>query len=613
MRLLASQKYAEAESAARRFIDLYPQDPFGWKLIGVIYFYLGRYKEAEHNLLKSITINNKDPESISTLGNALRQQGRIKEALECYDRSLEIDPDHSPALNGKGLCLMDYDRHEEALVCLERALDLNPKQPEIYYNLGGLVGKFGRLIESVNFNRKAIELNPRSAEAYNNLGLSLQDLGEIDEAIKAYEKAVALDPKSVSYFSNLLFALNYHPDRPAEDIFTFYQEFDRRFSQPYRVTWRPFINTPDPERRLRIGYVSPDFGFHSIGYFLEPLLENHDRNQFELTAYAQRIGSDTQTLRYRRLVDRWVPTSRLSDDELAERIRADGIDILVDLAGHTAGNRLGVFARRPAPVSVSWMGYGYTTGLSAIDYFLTDPVMVPPDADHLFAERPWRLDPPALAYRPHPGMGEVGPLPARRDGQVTFGTLTRGIRINPRVIGVWSEILKRLPGARLVVDSKSFAHEAEQARLAERFAAHGIERGRLEIGYHSPPWDVLRRIDIGLDCFPHNSGTTLVESLYLGVPFITLAARPSVGRIGSSILCGLGHPEWIAQSESEYIDKAVALAGDLERLATIRANLRPEFEASPWRDEVGFARRVEQAYRQMWRQWCATAPNNNKA
>ena len=611
MKFLASKKYLDAEAAARRFIENYPENAFGWKLAGVVSFYLARYQDAQDMLLRAIYLDGKDPESLSTLGNVLRYKGAIKEALECYERSLGVDENHSPALNGKGLCLMDFDRAEEALNCLEKALETNPKQPEIYYNLGALIGRLGRLDEAADYHRKALELNPKSAEAYNNLGLALQDMGEVKEALSAYENAIKLRPESVSFFSNFLFALNYEPDQSPEKIFSSYKEFDMRFCLKHRSSRRRHINERDPEKRLRLGYVSPDFGFHSIGYFLEPLLANHDRKQFEITAYAQRIGFDANTLRYRQLIDHWVPTARLSDDELAERIRADRIDILVDLAGHTAGNRLGVFARKPAPVSVTWMGYGYTTGLSAIDYFLIDATMAPPGSEHLFAERLWRLEPPTGIYRPAPGMGDVGSLPALKHGFVTFGTLTRGIRINHRTIRVWSEILRRLPGSRLVVDSKSFATETAQMRLAERFAVHGIERERLIIGYHSPPWNVLRSMDIGLDCFPHNSGTTLIESLYMGVPFITLAERPSVGRIGSAVLVGVGHPEWIAITEAEYVEKAVNLASNLERLAAIRANLRADCEAGPWRDETGFARRVEHAYRDMWRQWCATAPTDD--
>ena len=307
--------------------------------------------------------------------------------------------------------------------------------------------------------------------------------------------------------------------------------------------------------------------------------------------------------RYRTCVEHWTNTQGLSDEQLARRIRADGIDILVDLAGHTYKSRLQVFAYKPAPVSVTWLGYGCTSGLSAIDYLLTDEASAPPGSEHLFAERPWRLATPQYAYRPAPDMGEAGPLPALERGHVSFGTLTRAVRINHRTIAVWSEILKQVRGARLVINSGNYRDPAIQERLAQRFLAQGIERERLEIGFQSPPWDVLRGIDIGLDCFPHNSGTTLFESLYMGVPFVSLAGRPSVGRLASSILEGLGHPEWIARSEAEYIEEAVALARTVDRLARCRAGLRSEMQASALMDEAGLARRVEAAYRQMFEIW----------
>jgi len=279
---------------------------------------------------------------------------------------------------------------------------------------------------------------------------------------------------------------------------------------------------------------------------------------------------------------------------------------LVDVAGHTAGNRLGAFGRKPAPVSVSWLGYGYTTGLTAIDYFLTDELCVPAGSERLFAEEPWRLPIPSAVYRPAQGMGDVCELPALAKGYVTFGTLTRAVRINYRTIRAWAEILKRVEGSRLLIDSRSFQDEGIRESLVGQLAKHGIERERLEIGFHSPPWDVLRGIDIGLDCFPHNSGTTLFETLYMGVPYVSLAGRPSVGRIGGMVLNAVGHPEWVAQSEEEYVEKVVALAGDLEKLSGIRRRLRGEMEASPLRDESGFARQVEKAYREMWIKWSAT-------
>jgi predicted O-linked N-acetylglucosamine transferase (SPINDLY family) len=461
----------------------------------------------------------------------------------------------------------------------------------------------GMLDGAVSSARQALKLRPDWHDALNSLGNALVDAGDSEAGISFFRRAIEVQPDSASAVSNLLFALNYEPELSAEGIYEAYREYEARFGEPHRGSWREHGNVRDAGRRLKIGYVSPDFRRHSARHFLEPVLARHDRERFEIHAYAELAVEDDVSARYRSYVDHWIATRGLSDDEMAQRIREDGIDVLVDLAGHTGNNRLRVFARKPAPVSVSWLGYGYTTGLKAIDYLMTDGTSAPEGSEHLFAEAPWRLATPGYAYRPAEGMGEPGELPARKKGYLTYGTLTRAIRINQRSIRVWSEILKRDREAHLVIDSGNFREVAQQERLAQKFVAQGIERERLEIGYHSPPWDVLRGIDIGLDCFPHNSGTTLFESLYLGVPYVTLAGRPSVGRIGSSVLEGVGHGEWIAGSEEEYVEKAVGLGRDWEALGRIRANLRGEMEGSALMDEVGFTRRLETAYRQMFERW----------
>lgn len=426
----------------------------------------------------------------------------------------------------------------------------------------------------------------------------------MDEAESSYRRALQINPEAKSIFSNLLFALNYHPDKSGEEIFEAYQEYNARYCLPLHRTWQSHGNSRDAKRRLTVGYVSPDFRRHPVGNYLEPLLAHHCRKEYEIYAYAELFSEDEATARYKGYVDHWVPTAGISDEQLAARIRADGIDILVDLAGHTAGNRLGVFARKPAPVSVSWLGYGYTTGLTAIDYILFDEYAIPDGCEGLFSEQPWRLPSPGYVYRPAQGMGGGNELPAMSLGQVTFGTLSRGVRINYRVIRTWAEILKRLPDARLVVDSKDFSDKYARDILIGQFAEHGVGCDRLQIGMHSPPWDVLRGMDIGLDCFPHNSGSTLWESLYMGVPFVTLSGRPSVGRLGGLTLRGAGHAEWIAVSEEEYVEKAVALAGDLPKLAALRAGLRHEMQAGLLMNEPAFARKVEGAYRNMWKIWC---------
>ncbi|AFL72917.1 tetratricopeptide repeat protein [Thiocystis violascens] len=616
---------------------------------------LGRFEEARDSYRRALAIDPANALAHTNLGNLLRELGHLDEALEHHAAALRIAPDYAEGYCNAGLVLQDLGRLEEARAHYSQALSINPNLAQAHGNLGNYWQELKRCHEALECYRRALAIEPRFAEAHNNMGLVLLEQGNFDEARERFEQALSIRPDYVDAYLNLgtchgrvgrydkaldcfdralrispdlatlkpglvkvhnafLFILNYHPDKSAEEIYAAYRAFDHAFGEPHRVGWRAHANVRDSRRRLRIGYVSPDFRAHSARGFLEPLLANHDRNEIEVTAYAELTQEDEVTARYRGYVDRWVATRGVSDDVLAERIRADGIDILVDLAGHTANNRLGVFVRRPAPVSVSWMvGYGYTTGLSAIDYFLADEAMVPPGSEGLFAEQPWRLPVPALVYRPAERMGDAGALPARDFGNLSFVTLSRAVRINHRTVRVWSALLQRLPGARLAIDSKDFETKRAQSDMCKRFAAHGIAPERLLIGCHSPPWDLLRHMDIGLDCFPHNSGTTLIESLYMGVPFVTLAGRPSVGRIGSTMLAGAGLGEWIAHSEDEYIEKAVALASDLDRLAALRAGLRTRLEAGPWRDEAGFARRVEAAYREMWRRWCAGVGANSCA
>ncbi|MBV5308217.1 tetratricopeptide repeat protein, partial [Chromatium okenii] len=544
--LFKKSQLFEAESLARHLVQQYPQDSFSWKALGTILFKRRLFEDALEALLKAVNLKTDDAELLNNLGNTLQQLNRPDEALFCYRRSLEINPDHAIVHSSIATTLWSLGFKDEAIDSHRRALALDPKLADSLNALGVVLKEVGRLDEALEYLLKSLELNPQYAEGYNNLGTALQELGKLDEAIDAYRKTFELNSDLTVGYSNLLFALNYHPDKSAEEIFAEYQNFDRNVGNQNRVFWFKHSNSPDPNRRLHIGYISPDFRSHSTSYFLEPLLAHHDQVSIEITAYAELKIEDEVTARYRQHVDHWVSIRGLSDATLTKKIQADGIDILVDLAGQTADNRLTVLARRPAPIAVSWLGYGYTTGLSAIDYFLTDDVMAPIDSEHLFAETPWRIAVPSMVYRPNMNMGNVSNLPALGCGIVTFGTLTRGIRINHHVVRVWSTILKRLPTSRLMIQSGAFITSSMQNLVIEKFSAYGIAPERLDVGFRTPSCDVLRDTDISLDCFPHNSGTTLIESLYMGVPFITLASRPSVGRIGSMILHGAGHPEWIA-------------------------------------------------------------------
>lgn len=596
---------AEVLAPTQKIAELLPDDAEAHFRLGNALLEFGQADGAVASYRRALEIKPDFAEAHSNLGSALHELGRLNEAEASCRQALQINPDYAEAHSNLGAALNDLGRLAEAETSFRRALQIKPDFAEALNNRSNTFKDLGRLTEAEACCRRALEIKPDYAEAHHNMGNILKDLSRLDEAETSYRRALEIKPDSEDTFSNLLFVLNYHPDKSGEEIFEVYREYDAKFGLPHRSEWRPHDNSRETQRRLKVGYVSPDFYKHSVRHFLEPLLAHHDKNALEIYAYAELTTEDQFTARYKSYVDHWVSTIGIDDATLAERIRADGIDILADLAGHTSRNRLGVFARKPAPVSLSWLGYGYSTGLSAIDYLLTDEASVPADSEGLFSETPWRLATPGYVYRPGENMGEINPLPAMSAGYVTFGTLSRGIRINHRVIGVWSEILKRVEDARLVIDSGSFLEAYTQDSLAEKFAAHGISRDRLQIGCHSPPWDVLRGLDIGLDCFPHNSGTTLFESLYMGVPYITLAGRPSVGRIGSSILEGAGHPEWIAKTEDEYVEKAVALAGDLAKLAALRAGLRQEMQSGPLMDEPAFARKVEAAYREMFEQWAA--------
>lgn len=568
--LMTKKAFLEAEQIARRLTKNAPKFWDAWEALTIALFSTARVQEALLPALTTLELGPADPQSYVLLAAIMTQLGRTSEAIGASRRAVELAPLSAETHSALADALTTERRYKEAEAS----------------------------------NLLAIALDPAHRKSRINLCKTYIDAGDVTKAELAAREAVAAFPTEPTPRNNLLFALNYSDERSAEEVFQAYRDCDTDLYATHRASWRPHKNSRQQPRKLKVGYVSPDFRQHSGNYFIEPLFQHHDRSNFELTAYAELTTEDQTTQRLKTYFDHWVPTTTLTDAQLAERIRADGIDILIDVAGHTAGNRLGAFARKPAPVSLTWLGFGYSTGLSAIDYIMSDDVMVPSGSEHLFSEKPWRLEDSNFIYRPNPAMGDYGTLPALTNGYVTLGTLTRAIRMNDRTVSVWSEILRRLPEGRLMVDSNSYRDGPMREQLIARFQAQGIDRSRLMIGCHSPPWDVLRSMDIGLDCFPHNSGVTLVETLYMGVPYVTLADRPSVGRIGSSVLHGIGHPEWIAQTEEEYVQKVVALARDLPALARIRANLRSDMQASPLMDEPAFARKFEAALRGMFNTWC---------
>ncbi|MFZ6873379.1 tetratricopeptide repeat protein [Undibacterium sp. Di27W] len=604
-------RHAEIEAAYQTAAAKNPGDATALCKLASMQMEFGKLQEAKSNLQKAISIQPDYADAHGTMGILLMSQGQYAVAEACFKQVLKIRPDDAIVFDNLGVIAYQQKRFPDALGYFKRAADLAPGMVNTHNNLASVYKRFGRLQEAADSYQHVLQLDASNPKAYDNLAMIYADQGRLDEAIVLYRKAMQMAPDAAEIYSHLLFALNYHPELSSAAIYAEYDAYDKRFAQPLKQKWRTFSNQRNPQKRLKIGYVSPDLFTHPVRHFLEPLLAHHDKRAFEVYAYsyAQPEWEDAVTRRYQSYVDHWVQTLNMSEDAMAERIRADGIDILIDLAGHTGNHRLQVFARKPAPVSTSWLGFAYTTGVKAIDYMLMDSTCLPAGCEAFFAEQAWRLETPGYAFRPSENMGSVNSLPALQCGHITFGSLSRVIRINDKVIAVWAGILHKVEGAKLIIDSISFAEASMQEAIIAKFEAHGISRSRLEIGFHSPPWDVMRKIDIHLDCFPHNSGTTLFESLYMGTPYITLASRPSMGLLGSSILEGAGHPEWIARSEQEYIDKAAALASDLSHLAQVRRDLREQTQASALMDEKGFTAKVEAAYRSMWARWCEQNPS----
>jgi predicted O-linked N-acetylglucosamine transferase (SPINDLY family) len=485
----------------------------------------------------------------------------------------------------------------------------------------------GKLNEAVVCHRRAVALNPAFQEGFNNLATALKAQGKLDEALVCYRRALALRPDYAEAHSNLLLTGAYTSQvataAGAAEFFAEHRRFAQQFEAPLRASWPAHTNTPDAHKRIKIGYVSPDFRAHSVAYFFEPILAHHDRTQVEVFCYYNYVQHDNVTDRIQAAADHWLVCNTLSDDQLAERIRADGIDILVDLAGHTAHNRLLVFARKPAPVQVTAIGYPATTGLTAMDYRLTDHRAEPPGlAERYYSEQLWRLPGMHSVYRPcartparrnAPELS-VQPTPALVNHYITFGSLNNVAKLTAPVIALWSKILHALPDAKLLLEAPGLDETAMRAEFTAKFADHAIGAERLILLGRKPEqqYVLYHRIDIALDPFPCAGGTTSCDAVWMGVPLITLAGDTFAGRMGVTIAHSIGHPEWVADNTDEYQRKAIDLACDVQRLNAIRLRLRQQVEASPMMDEIGYTRGLETAYRQMWKIWCTQSADSSR-
>ncbi|HTO02937.1 MAG TPA: tetratricopeptide repeat protein [Opitutus sp.] len=537
-------------------------------------------------------------------GNALKHLGRFADAAGPLRTAVQLAPRHATAWLNLGIACLELRELDEAIRSFRQALLLEPARPEAHNILGHALVLLGNFSEAEAAFNEALRLRSDYAAAHDNLGRLLKAQARLPDAINHFRAALARTPTPATH-SNLLLALLFSDAVSPREMFEEHCRWNELHAAPLSSEWSSYPTGSERQQRLRVGYVSPDFINHAVARFIEPVLDSHDRGRFEVFCYSHAATPDAVTARLRALSEHWRDTAQLDDAQIAALVREDRIDLLVDLAGHTAGNQLLAFARKPAPVQITWIGYPNTTGLAAIDYRLTDSIADPPGTtDAFYREELVRLPGPFSCYRPSAESPEVSPLPAAATGHVTFGSFNQFPKLAPCVIELWARILRECPSARLLLRAWSLADKDTAARVRTTFAGFGVDPGRLElngeqlsIAAHQRCYD---RVDIGLDPFPYNGTTTTCEALWMGVPVVTLAGTTHVARVGASLLTHLGTPEWIAQDPDDYVARCIALAADLPKLATIREGLRERFRKSSLGDAHRFTRNLEATYVELW-------------
>jgi protein O-GlcNAc transferase len=610
--LMGQGRAEEAIAALRRAVELRPGYFDALMSLGVGNRKLLRFDEAIAVFRSAIGINPNSADAHTNLAVSLDNRGRGEEALRVFAVAIKLDPNNSRALSNYGYALAKVDRLDEALELCSAAVRQPNADADAYAHLAFVLKEKGNLEGAMDFCGRALRLQPGLAPAHNLMGNLLKEMGEIKGALEGYRRAAELMRDQPGFHSNLVYTMYFDGDCTPAQLFAEHKRWAECYCYPFRRFIRPWNNDRNPDRRLRIGYVSPDFRAHPVGRFMMPLLANHDRKNFEIFCYACVKAPDQITARARKYADVWRDINALTNHETAELVRSDQIDILVDLTMHMAENRLPLFARKPAPIQVTYLAYVGTTGLDTIDYRITDPWLDPPgSSDEFYSERSLRL---ARCYWcDEPPMKDiaVGPLPASEAGFVTFGCLNNFSKITPATLEAWCRILEAVPNSQLRLSTSLGAH---RDRVRKKLADHSIDPGRVLFAEKLSLTKYLgtyNRIDIGLDPFPYVGGTTTCDALWMGVPVVTLRGKTAISRGGVTIMNNIGLPELIADSVEQYIRLAVDLANDRQRIADLRAGLRERMRCSPLQDAVRFARDMEAVYRRIWREFVLSRPPDN--
>jgi protein O-GlcNAc transferase len=600
--LLQMHRTDEAIAELQTAIAINPRYAEAHQNLGCALHRKGLLDPAEAHLRRAVEIQPTMADGFNNLGGVLATKMRLAEATEAYEQALRLRPDAATPMANLGSVLRMRGRIADAIRILRRAVELDPNLPEAFNNLGIALKEDGRLDEAVTTYRKCLSLRPSMGDTTNNLGNAYKDCGNVLDAVACYGRALVMGFANPGVHSNLVYTLQFHPGYDDESIFREQRRWNEIYAAPLKNTIRKHDNDRSPDRKLRIGYVSPYFYHQAESFFVVPLLKNHDRSQVEVHCYASVIRPDPMTEKLRASTEVWHDVLGLTDADLAERIRADRIDVLIDLAMHMAHNRMITFAHKPAPVQAAWLAYPGGTGVDAMDYRITDAYMDPLDkTTAYYREQSYRVPDCWCCYDACCNTPAATPRP---DRPIRFGSINNPCKNNEATLSLWAKVMRAVSDSRLLMQAFS---ESDRQRIRSIFQNAGVAPERIEFVPRRLRIDYLRlydSIDICLDPLPYNGITTTCDALWMGVPVVTLVGKTAAGRAGVSILSTVGLPEMIAHNEDQFLEIATALANDASRLAELRSTLRNRTEKSPLMDGPGFARKMETAYRQMWRQWC---------
>jgi predicted O-linked N-acetylglucosamine transferase (SPINDLY family) len=608
--LRITEKFDQAIEVLNRAQVLSPQSAEIHNNLGLALSLKNKWDEAEAHFRQAVTLKPDQPIISNNHGALLLRMFRFDEAIHALSNAIAHDPDYDEAYCNLGVAHYMLGQANEAIDVYRRVVARNPKNVFARYGLAVTLLEDQRLSDAEAEIREAIALDPHNAMAQNTLGVLLLDQHFITEARKAMKEAA--DEHTVSapiFYSNYAFSSLYEPDLTNDEIFEIHKEYGRRFAKPVIEPSRPHTHNRDPDRKLTIAYMSPDFRAHSVAYFFEPLMEKHDRSQFKIVLYSNTSRKDNVTEGLKRVADEWVETLGLTDDKFTERIREDQIDILINLGGHTSGNRLPVCARNASPVQIEYLGYPDTSGVPAMGYRMSDGRADPEGlADDFCTEKIIRLPDCFHCYRPYGRAPEPAPAPHVKKGYVTFASFNVLPKVNDTTIAAWSAILKGVPNSRFYMKCKQLRDPKVQARIRNDFARHGIDPTRIDMESFVPSvQDHLAQyalVDLALDTFPYNGTTTTCEAIWMGVPVLTMVGNNHRSRVGLSLLSALGlQDQFVANNVEDYIARAITWGLSPQPLYNVRTTLRPRMASSPLCDEIKFTRTLEATYRDLWRAW----------